>query len=47
MCEPQTIAGGARVDAPVSINVQDVHIRYRVYEDQAFSARQWVSSPPG
>ena len=44
MCEPQTIAGGARVDAPVSINVQDVHIRYRVYEDQAFSARQWVSS---
>ncbi|MEO0493558.1 MAG: ATP-binding cassette domain-containing protein, partial [Actinomycetota bacterium] len=44
MSEANPAPAEDRIDAPVSIDVQDVHIRYRVYEDQTFSARQWVSS---
>lgn len=29
---------------PVSVDVRNAHIRYQVFEDQSFSARQWVSS---
>lgn len=38
-------ASRASVDSEsLSIDVDDVHIRYQVYEDRTFSARQWVSS---
>ena len=42
---PDTTSGAAPPPStPVSVDVRDAHIRYRVFEDQSFSAREWVSS---
>ena len=40
----ETEPGDASPTTPVSVEVRDVHIRYRVFEDQSLSAREWVSS---
>ncbi|MEM9465436.1 MAG: ABC transporter ATP-binding protein [Actinomycetota bacterium] len=41
---PDVSTGGESALTPVSVDVRGAHIRYRVFEDQSFSAREWVSS---